>query len=311
MSVHDHDSPDLLSTNINDHVTLHPPASTILPSKSGMNFILPGESSNSIASTVDSHIFSIKTDVLECPITKDLMRDAVVDPEGNSYDKEAIIKWIRKHHTSPITRTPLQVNQLIPNRAARQLIESIQRPLPEQNSKQIVAVTIEQLSSSPSRVPAPAPAPSQQQMQQHVVVIVHMDDNNNNNNVQSERPTTLAAETISPEFNQFFDNLSSLLTMKSILLGLYSVFAYICIFICCYVLIKPTNWSTKDNVIFISFAGILGSAIIFMLAAFVSTTSCCVFQQHEMQANNPENNERGQIQTGMSSNIISHGQDAS
>jgi len=48
-----------------------------------------------------------------------------------------------------------------------------------------------------------------------------------------------------------------------------------------------------------------------MLAAFVSTTSCCVFQQHEMQANNPENNERGQIQTGMSSNIISHGQDAS
>jgi len=51
------------------------------------------------------------------------MKDPVVDPEGNTYDREAITAWLQKNSTSPITRNPLKVEDLIPNRALKETMD--------------------------------------------------------------------------------------------------------------------------------------------------------------------------------------------
>ena len=59
-----------------------------------------------------------------CPITGELFEDPYIDHEGNTYEKTAIIEWLKKNGTSPITRNPLTVEQLSPNRAVKDLIAS-------------------------------------------------------------------------------------------------------------------------------------------------------------------------------------------
>ena len=39
------------------------------------------------------------------------MSDPVIDPEGNSFEREAIERWLRTHQTSPITRSRLTVDR--------------------------------------------------------------------------------------------------------------------------------------------------------------------------------------------------------
>jgi len=58
-----------------------------------------------------------------CPITRQLMVEPVIDPDGNSYEKHAIEDWIRQSGKSPITRTALSINDLRPNRALKTAID--------------------------------------------------------------------------------------------------------------------------------------------------------------------------------------------
>jgi hypothetical protein len=37
-----------------------------------------------------------------CPITRKLMTDPVIDPDGNSYERSAIENWLKEYSTSPI-----------------------------------------------------------------------------------------------------------------------------------------------------------------------------------------------------------------
>ena len=60
---------------------------------------------------------------MKCSITGEIMNDPVCDPEGNTYERDAILEWLRRSNTSPVTRAPLTPEQLIPNRALRELIE--------------------------------------------------------------------------------------------------------------------------------------------------------------------------------------------
>ena len=57
-----------------------------------------------------------------CPITGSPFQDPVVDPEGNTYERAAILLWLEIHPTSPLTRKPLSPEQLVPNRAMQALI---------------------------------------------------------------------------------------------------------------------------------------------------------------------------------------------
>ena len=47
-----------------------------------------------------------------CPLSKRVMKDPVVDPEGNAYEREAIERWLRVQSSSPITNEYLTVDML-------------------------------------------------------------------------------------------------------------------------------------------------------------------------------------------------------
>ncbi len=58
-----------------------------------------------------------------CPITLTVMTDPYSDKDGNTYEKEAILKWITDHGSSPITRNRMSINDLRPNRALKDAID--------------------------------------------------------------------------------------------------------------------------------------------------------------------------------------------
>ena len=49
---------------------------------------------------------------LICPITLQVFRDPVRAKDGHVYERQAIIKWIVQHGTSPLTRQPLALDDL-------------------------------------------------------------------------------------------------------------------------------------------------------------------------------------------------------
>ena len=60
-----------------------------------------------------------------CPITKAVMMDPVITNEGISYGREAIGNWLRRGNSiCPVTKEPLRLEDLRPNRALRNLIEA-------------------------------------------------------------------------------------------------------------------------------------------------------------------------------------------
>jgi len=61
-------------------------------------------------------------DIIICPLTEDVMRDPVTAADGNTYDREAILRWFELHDTSPVTRARLSSTRLVRNRAVRKLI---------------------------------------------------------------------------------------------------------------------------------------------------------------------------------------------
>lgn len=70
--------------------------------------------------------FSNNTNISQsylCPITHQLINDPVIDNEGNSYEKNAILEWLARNNTSPITRNPLAATDLSPNRVLKDLID--------------------------------------------------------------------------------------------------------------------------------------------------------------------------------------------
>lgn len=59
-----------------------------------------------------------------CPITYQIMTDPVIAPDGRTYERANIEEWLRIHGTSPFTRERVNVDQLIPNIAIRDIIQS-------------------------------------------------------------------------------------------------------------------------------------------------------------------------------------------
>lgn len=59
---------------------------------------------------------------LECPITRCTFKDPVIAPDGFTYERNAIIKWLLEHRTSPQTRQPMKIEDLITNRAVADIL---------------------------------------------------------------------------------------------------------------------------------------------------------------------------------------------
>mmetsp|Transcript_22744 Transcript_22744/g.63253 ORF Transcript_22744/g.63253 Transcript_22744/m.63253 type:complete len:170 (+) Transcript_22744:277-786(+) len=53
------------------------------------------------------------------------MFDPVLDAEGNTYERGAILEWFTQYGTSPISRQPLSENTLIPHNALRDSIHEV------------------------------------------------------------------------------------------------------------------------------------------------------------------------------------------
>ncbi len=47
-----------------------------------------------------------------CPITGELMVDPVVDPEGHTWERHAVVRWLELSQTSPLTRSPCEFQLL-------------------------------------------------------------------------------------------------------------------------------------------------------------------------------------------------------
>jgi hypothetical protein len=58
-----------------------------------------------------------------CPITLTIMTNPYSDNDGNTYEKDAIYKWITENGNSPITRNPMTIDDLRPNRALKDTID--------------------------------------------------------------------------------------------------------------------------------------------------------------------------------------------
>ena len=59
-----------------------------------------------------------------CPITSEIMTDPVSTEDGFTYERAAIMEWLRTKDTSPKTGATLESKALIPNHSLRSMIRA-------------------------------------------------------------------------------------------------------------------------------------------------------------------------------------------
>lgn len=64
-----------------------------------------------------------------CTLTLDLCHEPVIDPDGFTYERQAIVHWVQNNGDSPVTRKSLTVEQLRDNNAVLNiLLEASEKP---------------------------------------------------------------------------------------------------------------------------------------------------------------------------------------
>lgn len=58
-----------------------------------------------------------------CPLTKEILYDPVMTSDGASYERQAIDLWLKKSNISPVTKSVIESNILLPNFALKQFIK--------------------------------------------------------------------------------------------------------------------------------------------------------------------------------------------
>src|SRR5262245_23816283 len=58
----------------------------------------------------------------ECSITNEIMIDPVFTADGETYEREDIVKWLETHDTSPNTNEKLEHKKVTPNRKLKSQI---------------------------------------------------------------------------------------------------------------------------------------------------------------------------------------------
>lgn len=70
-----------------------------------------------------------------CPITQQIFNEPVIASDGFCYEKEAILSWLEKNNTSPMTREIID-NRLHPNKMLKSYITSYLEKYPDQKVNQ-------------------------------------------------------------------------------------------------------------------------------------------------------------------------------
>jgi U-box domain len=62
-------------------------------------------------------------DAFICPLTLEIMEDPVMNRAGHSFERAAIIEWMRKENpTCPLTRKPIRLSDFVANRRLQHMI---------------------------------------------------------------------------------------------------------------------------------------------------------------------------------------------
>ena len=64
-----------------------------------------------------------------CPINQTIMSDPVITPYGTTYERSAILDWLKKNDTDPLTKKKLTEKMLITNYALKSAIEEYKQSL--------------------------------------------------------------------------------------------------------------------------------------------------------------------------------------
>ena len=64
----------------------------------------------------------INKDLLVCPITYDIFKEPVVLSDGHTYEKEAIVTWLKHKSVSPMTNLQLSSKSYVPNQFIKSLL---------------------------------------------------------------------------------------------------------------------------------------------------------------------------------------------
>ena len=100
-----------------------------------------------------------------CPITGDIMQDPLTTPEGHSFEKEAIEKWLQENLTCPLTRASITLESLIPNSNLKQAINDFHL-----RNEMIKAIQLQQrLLQNLALCSSPQPDLEKKQLAQHTV----------------------------------------------------------------------------------------------------------------------------------------------
>jgi hypothetical protein len=78
-----------------------------------------------------------------CPITRKKiseLTDPVITPDGYTYERKELEKWIRQNGTDPMTRNPLEISQLVVNRAVQKEATVFQQPGEVKSKKDLTIV---------------------------------------------------------------------------------------------------------------------------------------------------------------------------
>lgn len=86
------------------------------------------QSTTSDESSNNKHKTTTPPSYFCCPLTLDVMTDPVLDREGNTFEREAVVAWLENNKTSPVSREPLNESMLVPNIALREMINSYMGP---------------------------------------------------------------------------------------------------------------------------------------------------------------------------------------
>jgi U-box domain len=71
-----------------------------------------------------------------CPISLEIMSDPVILPDGHSFDRIALAKWLEINNTSPATRQVVSLDDIRPNWMLKNLIRQYRRNVKERRKQQ-------------------------------------------------------------------------------------------------------------------------------------------------------------------------------
>ena len=84
-----------------------------------------------------------------CPITNEIMKDPVTTPDGNTYERQALLTWLSTNKTEPLTRNRLSICNLIPNKALKEIYDKY---IEEKDEQPSLSYNIENLELNISTV---------------------------------------------------------------------------------------------------------------------------------------------------------------